>query len=111
MSSHPDRKRPSVMAAIAVACSFGLLGCSSEGSGDWGALIQVIGKSWDSHDHVALNEAAAIPYATLGVRIGGGPEQILTLASETDDRQLWVAGGGKIALTIRQGRIVSTAGL
>ena len=59
---------------------------------------------------VTLEQAAAVPYASLGVRLGGGPEAMIILAGEMGEERLWTSAA-KIALTTRSGRIVRTAGL
>jgi hypothetical protein len=80
--------------------------CSSEGN-DWAGLFNIAMGSWRQAD-VQLNEAAAISYATLGVRIGDGPERIMILSTDSRGERLWTASG--VALSTRFGRIVSTAG-
>lgn len=102
---HP--KAPRLLLAAAAACLLG--GCSSEGS-DWETLFSAARGAWDDRGAaVSLNEAAAIPYATIGVRLDGGRQQIAILAMDTAGERLW-ASGGKVALTTRNGRIVRTAG-
>ncbi|MBL6613017.1 MAG: YjbF family lipoprotein [Reyranella sp.] len=59
---------------------------------------------------MTLTEASAIPYATLGVSVGGGPEQIVLLATDAHDERLWTSGT-RFAVTTRHGRVVATAGL
>ena len=89
-----------------------LLGaCSSDGGNDWSAVLTAVRTSWSSGNaSVSLDAAAAIPYATLGVRFSdGGPEQILLLATETPGERLWSAPP-KAAILVRQGRVVETAG-
>jgi hypothetical protein len=85
-------------------------GCSSSGSNDWLALYKAAWKSWTGDNAIGLDQAAAIPYASLGVRIGTGPEQLLVLAEDANGSQLWLSGS-KIAITTRGGRIVATSGL
>jgi hypothetical protein len=110
MSMMSSRRSARHMLAIAVAAAF-VSGCSSEGSTDWGAMFNLIRQSWESRDGtVQLDTAAAIPYATLGIRIGGETERILILGSDTSGERLWTSAA-RIALTTRQGRIVATAGL
>jgi len=59
---------------------------------------------------VTLEEAAAVPYASMGIRVGNSTETMIILASDTGGPLLWTAGAG-IAITTRDGRIVRTAGL
>ena len=87
-----------------------LTGCSSDGGGDWIAMFQAARTSWEERDaSVALKDAASIPFATLGVRIDDGREQILILALDTDGERLWTAAS-RIAISMRGGRIIGTAG-
>jgi hypothetical protein len=96
---------------ILAACAAALAGCSSDGGGDWIALLSLARTSWENRDApVALEEAAAIPFATVGVRIGDAHEQILVLATDSHGERLWVAHT-QVAMTTRGGRIVATAGL
>ena len=95
---------------VALACSALLAGCSSDGAGDWLSIFQAARLSWENRDApVGLNDAASIPYATLGVRINEGPEQILILATDLSGDRLWTSAA-RIAITTRNGRIIRTAG-
>ncbi|MEI9997261.1 MAG: YjbF family lipoprotein [Rhizomicrobium sp.] len=95
--------------AAGCACAGLLAGCSSEGS-DWFSMLKAAREAWDARDApVSLEQAAAIPYATMGIRINGGREQVLLLATDTNGERLW-ASGAHVAITTRNGRIVRTAG-
>lgn len=59
---------------------------------------------------ISLDQAAAIPYATLGYRINGGSQAMLVLASDTNGDLLWTAASRVVFLT-RGGRLVRTVGL
>ncbi len=88
-----------------------LYGCSSDSNEDWPAVFQLALTSWGARNaNVSLDRAAAIPYATLGVRIGDDVEQILVLVTETQHERLW-ASAPHLALSTRGGRLVRTAGL
>lgn len=96
---------------MAIAAASLLGGCSSDGGGDWLAMLQAARVAWDNRDSpVSLADASSIPFATLGLRIDGGREQILILATDVAGDRLWTSSA-KIALTVRNGRIVRTAGL
>lgn len=98
------------LASTALAGAVSLAGCSSEDGGDWLSLFQAARSGWENRDApVGLNEAAAIPYATLGVRIDDGREEILVLAVDTLGDRLWTSAA-RIAIATRNGRIVRTAG-
>ena len=73
-------------------------------------MIDVMRKSWDNRDaSVELAEAASIPYATMGIRIGDGAQQIIVLATDSGGERLWTSAA-RVAITTNGGRIVSTAG-
>lgn len=96
-------------AAAALVLAGLLGGCSSDGN-NWIEMFKVARNLWDTRDApVGLDEAAAIPYATLGVRVNGGREQILVLATDNHGERLWTASA-LVAITTREGRIVRTAG-
>jgi Group 4 capsule polysaccharide lipoprotein gfcB, YjbF len=97
-------------AASVLACVVLLAACSSEGGGDWLMMLKAAQDAWEGSDAaVSLNDAARIPYATLGIRINEGREQILILATDVEGERLWTSSA-KVALTTRRGRIVRTAG-
>jgi hypothetical protein len=58
---------------------------------------------------VPRERVVAIPYATLGVRLGSSSEAMLVLASQSGNNLQWV-GGTEFAITTRHGRIVRTSG-
>jgi hypothetical protein len=95
---------------LAGAVALGVGACSSDGGGDWIAMLKAVRTSWDSRDApIVIDQAAAIPFATLGIRIDGDREQILVLAMDNSGERLW-SSAGHIAITTRLGRIVRTAG-
>lgn len=111
MKSSRHRMPPVKAGRYAALALAGLLaGCSSDGGGDWMAMFQAARTSWEERDAaVALQDAASIPYATLGVRIDGGREQMLILALDNNGERLWTSGA-HVAISTRQGRIVRTSG-
>ncbi len=94
----------------ALACTGLVAGCSSDGGGDWIAMFDAARSSWENRNAgVELKDAAGIPYATLGVRIDGGREQILILGQDENGERLWTSSA-RVAITTRGGRIVRTSG-
>jgi hypothetical protein len=109
-SPRPSHLRFSARRAALLACALLLAGCSSDGGGDWLAMFQAARYQWENRDAAAdINQAAAIPYATLGVRVDGGREQILVLATDAQGERMWTAGTA-VAIATRGGRIIRTAG-
>ncbi len=95
---------------IVLIASF-LSGCSSESGMDFSDLWQVAKMSIGSDNQkVTLQQAASIPYASIGISVGENPQQILVLASANSQQQLWTSAS-RIAIMTEAGRIVRTAGL
>lgn len=95
---------------LSVLMSTALLGGCSSNSGDLSALLEAGEHYWRGDaDRVSLQQAAAIPYATLGIRVDRGPEQILVLATDNGGVRLWTSPT-HVSITIRDGRIIRTSG-
>jgi hypothetical protein len=60
-------------------------------------------------DSVPRTQVVAIPYATLGVRLGSSAEAMFVLESRSGAALQWV-GGSEFAISTRGGRILRTAG-
>lgn len=99
-----------IRAGLVVAIASLATGCIRLGGGDVGAIYQAAKTAWSGGEKVTLQEAASVPYASIGVQVGGSTELMLLLASDTAGRQLWTSGQ-RIAISTDQGRIVRTAGL
>ncbi|MDC0509567.1 YjbF family lipoprotein [Gammaproteobacteria bacterium] len=56
------------------------------------------------------NVISSIPYASMLVKIGKGPEALMILESIYDDKYTWVSADG-VYLVTRNGRIIQTQGL
>jgi Group 4 capsule polysaccharide lipoprotein gfcB, YjbF len=102
------RKGGALAACLAMLA---LAGCSSEQS-DMGLLYGAARDAFsgDGAGSVTLKQAGAVPYASLGVRVDGGPEVLIVLATDAPHSRLWTAAKA-IALQTDNGRIVRTAGL
>ena len=102
------------MKPIALIAALLLLsGCSSAGSSDYTLYYQALRQSFAGgfgrSPHVTKDQAAAIPYASIGYRLNDGPEQLLVLATDSGAEQLWTSGAHVVIVT-RGGRIVRTVG-
>lgn len=86
-----------------------LAACSSSGSTDyaqyWEMMKQSFGKS-----SITLQQASSIPYASMGWRLNGGPQNIIVLASDNNSEQMWTSAA-RIVLVTKDGRIKRTVGL
>jgi hypothetical protein len=103
--SSPIRSAALALAALALSA------CSSEGNMGWRQIYDAAKMSLGGDaGAVTLEQASAISYASIGVRIGDGPEQMLVLAADMQGGRLWTSSA-HIALSTRGGRIVRSSGL
>ena len=102
--------RNPIRAAPALAAMLLAAGCSSIGRGDISSVYVIAKNLWGGGgQNVTLEEAASVPYASMGVRLGSGSQTMIILAGDTGGQQLWTSSA-KIAITTSAGRIVRTAG-
>jgi hypothetical protein len=98
-------------AALVLAAVILLGGCNSLGNGDVSSLYAIARSQWNGNDQkVTLEEAASVPYASMGIRLGDGPQNMVILAGDAGGQRLWTSSA-KVAITTKDGRIVRTAGL
>jgi hypothetical protein len=112
-SSHPDgRHIGRRLRGVALAAPLALLcACSSDQNSQWGTVYTMFSQSFGlGASGVTREQAAAIPFATLGVSVDNGPEGILVLGTSASGTQLWTAAS-HIVLLMQNGRILRTAGL
>jgi hypothetical protein len=86
-----------------------LAGCAFFRGADMDS-IYAIGKQAIAPGRVTLEEAAATPYASIGVQLGGSSEIMLVLATSGDRELLWTSSS-RIAITTSAGRVIRTSGL
>lgn len=86
-------------------------GCSSNGNADIKSVTSVIKLALAPPQRVTVKQAASIPYATLGIRLGNGPQAIATLATDDGAQRLWASGQKVMIATTRAGQIQRTVGL
>jgi Group 4 capsule polysaccharide lipoprotein gfcB, YjbF len=92
--------------------AFVLAGCGSAGTGygDYFKLIrQGFGQSF-GHAGVTLDQAAKIPYASMGWRLNGSNESIIVLATQNGGEMLWTSAAHIVLLT-QDGLLKRTVGL
>lgn len=90
-------------------------GCSSANTGDtdYSQFYQLLKQSLSASFgkvRATRDQAAAIPYASLGYSIDDGNQAILVLATDTGGELLWTSPAHVVIVT-RDGRIVRTLGL
>ncbi|HEY6578823.1 MAG TPA: YjbF family lipoprotein [Rhizomicrobium sp.] len=95
--------------ALCVAGCTGAGDLSNTDTGRMGALLFHAIAGIGSSDAVPRARVAAVPYASLGVRLGSSDESLFVLASKSGDNLVWL-GGPRLAITTRNGRVVRTAG-
>jgi len=102
-----------VKPSAAIAIIFMLAGCSSTGNSDYSqfyrALRQSVAASF-GNGRITKDQAAAIPYASMGYRVDGASEHLVVLATDANGEQLWTSKA-RVVIVTRGGRIVRTVGL
>lgn len=101
--------RKALLIVTSLAAAVFSASCSYTG-GDLPALYEVGKSLWAGPKNITFDDAAAVPYASVGVRLGSRGQIMLVLATETDGLLMWTSDA-KISILTRDGRIVRTAGL
>lgn len=103
--------RPRTLGAIPLLFAAPLLcGCGIHFGGDAAQVYDMAQLAWAGGGNVTREEAAAVPYASMGVRVGSSSEVMILLAHQSGGQALWTSAS-HIAITTRDGRIAQTAGL
>jgi hypothetical protein len=102
---------------LTACCALALMtaACSSADSGNtsYAQFFQIIRQSWAASFgkvRVTREQAAAVPYASLGYAIDGGNQGLLVLATDSGGEQLWTSAAHVVIVT-RDGRLVRSIGL
>lgn len=98
-----------------VVAAVGLLalGACASSDSDIGQYTQMVRQMFHGgfgKNGVTLKQAAAIPYASMGWRLDGGAQNIIVLATDNEQGQLWTSAAHIVFLT-QDGRIKRTVGL
>jgi hypothetical protein len=100
-------------ARISAVClaTLALAGCGSDSdfSQMGGLLWQNVSQIGGEGPPIARARAAAVPYASIGVRYGSNPEVMLILATDSGGDSEWLAGT-QVSIVLRDGRIIRTVG-
>ncbi|HYM19113.1 MAG TPA: YjbF family lipoprotein [Micropepsaceae bacterium] len=94
--------------ALSLLGAFGLARCGSNSDIDY-ATLKALYQGTMQPSSVAREDAARIPYASVGVRVDGGPQMLLVLATVTGADLLWTSNA-QVAVVTRGGRVLKTAG-
>lgn len=90
-----------------------LAACSSSGPSDYSQYWEMMKQSVSGtfgKSSITLQQAAGIPYASMGWRLNGGPQNIIVLASDNGGEQMWTSAA-RVVLVTKSGRIKRTVGL
>ena len=96
------------LALLASACS-----SSNSGNTSYSQFYTVLRQSWSGSFgklRITREQAASIPYASLGYSLDGGNQGLLVLATDSGGDLLWTSAAHVVIVT-RDGRIVRTVGL
>jgi hypothetical protein len=89
--------------------AFFAAGCSTDSD-----AVQAGNVLWDyisgNSQKISLEQAAAIPYATMGMAYGSGPQALLVLGAATPDEADWY-GGERLFVATRRGQVIRTVGM
>jgi len=105
----------SVRRGLALTAMLVLAGCSSAGSGNtnYAQFYQLTKQSLSASFgkiRITRDQAASIPYASMGYSLDGGNQALLVLATDSGGELLWTGPSHAVIVT-RDGRIVRTVGL
>lgn len=90
-----------------------LAGCNSSGQSDYSQYWEMMKQSVSGtfgKSSITLQQAGSIPYASMGWRLNGGPQNIIVLASDNGGEQMWTSAA-RIVLVTKHGRIKRSVGL
>jgi hypothetical protein len=96
------------VALLAAACS-----SNSSGNTNYSQFYQIFRQSVSAsfgNARVTREQAAAIPYATMGISLDEGNQALLVLGTDSGGELLWTSAAHVVVVT-RDGRIVRTLGL
>src|SRR4051812_15000754 len=92
---------------LLLAATF-MSGCQDSDALTFGRVV--VNSIFDKPEMVARDRAASVPYATLGLQLGGTPEVLFILGTQNAAELDWYAGEDAFIRT-RNGRILRTVGL
>ena len=104
--------RQRVLVRVAMCASLGWLLCGCESQSDTLRIGQILYEQitgLGGSETVPRAQVVAVPYATLGVRLGSSGQAMFVLESRSGASLQWV-GGKQFAISTRDGRILRTAG-
>jgi hypothetical protein len=88
-------------------------GCGSANRNEYLQYWQILKASANASfksSRITFDQAAAIPYASMGWRMNGGDESLVVLATDDAQGQLWTSAR-HVVLQTRDGRLMRTVGM
>ncbi|HKX64505.1 MAG TPA: YjbF family lipoprotein [Rhizomicrobium sp.] len=109
------KRSPLSRAAACGALALAAAACSSSNSGNtnYAQFFKLTRQSLSAgfgKTRITREQAAAIPYASLGYTLDGGNQGLLVLATDSGGDLLWTSAAHVVIVT-REGRIIRTVGL
>ena len=89
-----------------------LAGCSSGGRNDYQDYYSVFKAAWSGSfgdGAITRQQAAAVEFASMGIRLNGGRENMLVLATQTGDDLMWTSSA-HVTVNTTSGRVKRTVG-
>src|SRR4051812_32993241 len=106
-SPRPERANAALLTrrrVLAVLGAAGLTRCGSDSDIDLTTFKELYARS-SQPSSIKREEAARVPYASIGIRVDDGPQNMLVLATATGDDLLWTSSA-QVAIVTRAGRIL-----
>lgn len=103
-------------AAPLLAAAWLLGACSNIGGGDAASIVIIVQNAWSgawnssAKNRITLEQAASVPFASMGIRLGDSAQSMIVLASDANGERLWTSKARIAITTARDGRIVRTGG-
>jgi hypothetical protein len=95
---------------VAVGFALALAACSSGSNSDALRIGGLMFQSVSGGGTITRDQAAAIPYASIGVQLGGSSQGLAVLGKGIGADRYWYSGN-RILFVTRDGRVVQTVGL
>lgn len=98
-----------IMRIGALLAAVGLASCAGEG-GDAAKIGSLMFQSFTGGTMITREQAAEIPYASIGVQLGSSSQGLAVLGKGVGDDRFWYSGN-RILFVTRAGRVIQTVGL
>jgi hypothetical protein len=88
-------------------------GCESQDGSNYAQMWKILRASVAAgfgDQKITRDQAAAIPYASMGWRVGGGNQMLVVLATDNGGQLMWTSAA-RIVLVTRDGRLMRSVGL